>query len=236
MLALLLAALLAAGGVTRYAPDWRLMSSLASNLASLPLLGRHLATTANAAHKASAVRDDTIHSLDALRAKYGDPPDARYGRMRIPSLHVDAPIGARAVGKDGQLSDPTGASDIVWYDFSALPGLGGVPGGGGNAVFAGHVDRAAFLAYAGVAYSGPGIFYSLDQLNGGDVIEVAVDGKTTRYAVQWVREVSAATTDWGAIVSAKVGGDAITLITCGGTFDRTTHEYSRRTVVRALRA
>ncbi len=232
LLGLLLTIALAGSGIaTRYMPGL----PLASTLAALPLVGRYVVTSASAAQAGSAVRDETVRSLETLRARYGDPLDATYGRMRIPALHVDAPIGQRMVGKDGQLADPTGASDIVWYDFAGFAGLGGTPGGGGNAVFAGHVDRAAFLAYANVQYSGPGIFYSLDQLTGGEVIEVAVGGKTTRYAVQWVREVSAATADWRDLLSARVGGDAITLITCGGTFDRATHEYSHRTVVRALR-
>lgn len=223
------AALLSAVLVMRFVGGW-----MPERVGALPLFGRYLATSSTP--QGAGAADRTVYSLETLRSTYGDPPDANYGRMRIPSLHVDAPIGRRVVGRDGQLDDPTGASDVVWYDFAAIAGLGGTPGGGGNAVFAGHVDRAAFLAYAGVQYSGPGIFYSLDQLGSGEVIEVAVNGKTTRYAVQWVRELNASSADWREIVSSKVGGDAITLITCGGTFDRATHEYSHRTVVRALRA
>src|SRR3712207_2298177 len=34
-----------------------------------------------------------VRSLEELRERYGDPPDALYGRIRIPALGVDAPLG-----------------------------------------------------------------------------------------------------------------------------------------------
>lgn len=180
--------------------------------------------------------DAAVHTLEELRARYGDPRDATAGRMRIPAINVDAPIGSRVVAKDGVLQDPTGASDVVWYDFAGLPGLGGTPGGGGNAVFAGHVDRVGYLEYAGIDYSGPGIFFWLDRLSPGDVIEVTMNGKTLRYAVTWVREVPASDERWSQLLGSNVGGESITLVTCGGAFDHETREYASRLVVRAIRA
>ena len=124
----------------------------------------------------------------------------------------------------------------MWYDLSAWAGLGGRPGRGGNAVFAGHVDRAAFLDYAGVEYVGPGIFYRLDGLKPGAEIEVQIDGGKYRYVVQSRKEVGADDGDWTAILSARGPVERITLITCGGEFDRAQHTYSERTVVVAERA
>jgi len=190
---------------------------------------------AQAAGVAAPAGEVVVRSLEQLRAKYGDPKDATYGRLRIPALDIDAPIGVRTVAKNAELPDPTGPTDVVWYDFSGWPGFGGAPGKGGNAVFAGHVDRAAFLEYAGVRYVGPGIFFSLDRLEEEDTIEVAVGGSTLRYAVVWVSAVRAAGANWGELLSANLGADAITLITCGGTFDAERHEYSHRLVVRAVR-
>lgn len=180
--------------------------------------------------------DITLHTLEALRQRYGDPPGANAGRMKIPAINVDAPIGSRSVAKDGVLHDPIGPSDVVWYNFAALPKYGGVPGTGRNAVFAGHVDRTGHLDYAGVEYSGPGIFFWLDRLHEGDIIEVTMRGKTLRYAVDWAREVPATDNkEWERILGADVGADAITLITCGGDFDRAKQEYASRLVVRASR-
>jgi LPXTG-site transpeptidase (sortase) family protein len=177
----------------------------------------------------------TIKDLNELRATYGDPADATYGRMRIPAIGVDAPIGVRVVGADGAMPDPTGPSDVVWYDFQNMPGFGGVPGAGHNAVFAAHVDRAAYLDYAGVNYIGAGIFYSLSDLDPGDLIELDIGGNTLYYIVAWRQTVSASDTQWADYLTSDVGIDSITLITCGGQFDAETHGYTKRTLVRATR-
>ncbi|MEZ4552920.1 MAG: class F sortase [Dehalococcoidia bacterium] len=176
----------------------------------------------------------TVKDLNQLREQYGDPADATYGRIVIPSIHVDAPIGTRLVGADGQMPDPTGPSDAVWYDFQNFPGFGGVPGTGHNAIIAAHVDRAAYLDYAGVNYIGAGIFYSLGDLDTGDTVEIEVGGETLRYIVAWVQDVSTEA-EWGEYLAADVGIDSITLVTCGGDFDPATHAYTKRTLVRATR-
>jgi LPXTG-site transpeptidase (sortase) family protein len=199
-------------------------------LSHVPGFGGHAAN----AQRPTAAGAPVVHNLEELRSKYGDPKDATYGRMRIPSLHIDAPIGKHAVGKDGQLPDPEGPGDVAWYDFGSNKTLGGVPGGGGNAVFAGHVDRNGYVDYAGVQYLGPAVFFSLDQLAPGDVIEVASGAKTLRYSVVWAKQVPA-DADWSVLLSSKVLGDSITVVTCGGEFNYDTHEYTNRLVVRAVR-
>ena len=178
----------------------------------------------------------TVSTIQELAERYGEPPDATLGRFRIPSLSVDAPLGTRFVsGDDGTMPNPTGPGDVVWYDLSAWDGLGGAPGAGGNAIFSGHVDYAAYVAYADVQFRGRGVFFHLDLLSPGDVIEVEVNGETLRYVVQWRRQVSAADANWSEIFSGDVGQDSITLYTCGGDFDFSTRTYSDRTVVRARR-
>ena len=178
----------------------------------------------------------TVRSLEDLRERYGDPPDALYGRIRIPAIDVDAPLTRRTVDVDGRMADPSGPADVAWYDFEGWPELGGEPGAGGNAVFAGHVDRNAYVEYAGVNYFGPGIFFGLRRLDEGDTIEVTYRGKTVRYEVAWRRDLSPSSGNWNEIFSADVETDSITLVTCGGEFDARTQEYRRRTVVRAVRA
>ncbi|RLT26271.1 MAG: class F sortase [Chloroflexi bacterium] len=175
-----------------------------------------------------------LHDLASFRKKYGDPKQANYGRIQIPSLGIDAPIGKSVVGKNGTLADPEGPSDVVWYDFGARKDLGGAPGAGGNAVLAGHVDRAGFVEYAGANYSGPGVFFSLDQVTQGDVVDITVNDKTLRYGIVWAKQVPT-DTDWNQLFSSKVLGDSITIVTCGGDFDYDKHEYVHRLVVRAVR-
>ena len=178
--------------------------------------------------------DGVVRSLEALHSEFGEAPDATMGRMRIPSIGVDAAIGQRGIGEDGAMPNPSGPGDVVWYDFQNWPGLGGWPGGGGNAVFAGHVDRAAWVEYAGVEYFGPGVFYTLAQIAPGAEIVVEAEGQALAYTVVSVDEV-AADGDWRAVFSSDLGQDSITLITCGGDFDREQHAYTARTVVRAVR-
>ena len=120
-------------------------------------------------------------SVDGFTKKYGDPPDATYGRIRIPSISVNAPISYRAV-TGAVMPDPDGPTDVAYYDLSKFPGLGGVPGAGGNAVFGGHVDLRRQIAYAGnVEYQGPAVFWPLDKLRPGDVVEVDYRGGTYKY-------------------------------------------------------
>ena len=183
----------------------------------------------------AAAGQPTYYSLEALRDAVGEAPDATLGRMRIPILGVDAAVGQRLVTGD-IMEDPTGPSDVVWYDLSPWEGLGGVPGGGQNAVFAGHVDYLAKIPWADARYHGEAVFYDLQLLAVGDLIEVEIGGVTHRYEVTWLREVSRDLEGgWRPILSADVEVDSITLITCSGDFNRVSRTYSHRFIVRAER-
>ncbi len=179
---------------------------------------------------------ETIRSIADLAALHGDPPASTYGRFRIPSIGVDAPVGSRTVGSGSTvMTNPTGPADVVWYDLSEWGTLGGRPGEGKNAIFSGHVDYAAYVAYADSQFRGRGVFFAVDLLSPGDVIEVEVDGQTLRYAVVWRRQIPATSNEWAEIFSSEVAVDSITLYTCGGKFDFNTKSYFDRTVVRAER-
>lgn len=178
---------------------------------------------------------ETYTNLAALTAAYGEPPLATYGRLRIAAIGVDAPIGAHSSGPDSVMEMPYGPGDVAWYDLRDYPGLGGAPGAGGNAIFAGHVNYSARVPYAGVRYRGNGVFADLASLEPGDIIEVTRQGETYRYAVTWKRSLNAETADWASVWSANVPIDAITLYTCGGTWDAAAVSYSDRVVVRAER-
>ena len=173
------------------------------------------------------------YSLDALHAAHGEAPDATLGRIRIPVLGIDAAVGQRFVS-GSKMENPTGPGDVVWYDLSLWDGLGGAPGGGGNAVFSGHVDYVARVPWADARYHGEGVFGDLSLLAPGDIIEVEVGGVTLRYSVVWQRQVEA-NSSTAEILSSDVPVDSITLITCGGEFDRTARSYTERLIIRAER-
>lgn len=156
-------------------------------------------------------------------------------RIIIGKFGVDASLTYRAVGPDGQMPNPDGPDDVAYYDFSAWPGLGGGPGKGGNAVFAGHVDSGQKACKNGsVKPPCEAVFWDISRLRVGDEIEVRVSAESFRYRVATNQPVNAATGPWDQIVSATAE-ETITLITCGGDFNRETREYTNRQVVTGIR-
>jgi LPXTG-site transpeptidase (sortase) family protein len=154
-------------------------------------------------------------------------PAAESGmRFKIPSIGVDAPVTIRSIGSDGKMGVPNGRFDVVWYDFSAFPGMGGYPGDGGNAVFSGHVDYHPHYE---------AVFWDLHLVGPGDLIEVDLpNGTAVRYTVQWTETISP-DADFTSYVM-QTGQDIITIVTCQGTFDPSTRNYDHRLVVRGVRA
>jgi hypothetical protein len=144
--------------------------------------------------------------------------------LSIPVIGVNASVYARTVGTNGQMGNPAGAWDVIWYDFSQnFPGLGGYPGSGSsNAIFAGHVD------YIRV---GPAVFWSVRNLVAGDLIHVTSANGTITYSVQW--SAWAGPGDDFTQYVAQTGGDTITLVTCIGGFSA--GHYSNRLIVRGVR-
>ncbi|HEY7268193.1 MAG TPA: class F sortase [Dehalococcoidia bacterium] len=146
--------------------------------------------------------------------------------MVITRLGIDGYISSSYVDPgNGQMGDPGGPYDILWYDFSGFDGLGGAPGAGGNAVFAGHVDYHPHIE---------AIFWTLRQAAAGDIIDYyKANGQHLQYQVQWNIDAQpdADFTDY----VAQTGQDIMTIITCDGVFNPDTRHYDHRSVVRAVR-
>jgi len=153
-------------------------------------------------------------------------PVVQVERLVIPAINLDAPVVARAVDGDGQMPSPDGPQQVVYYDFSALPGLGGSPGVGGNTVLAGHVDYHDY---------GPAVFAKLNDLRQGDQITVRLrDGTQYTYATQSNRIINPSSTHFDEIVAATPE-ESLTLITCAGSFDSGTDQYNERRIIWAVR-
>ncbi|WP_202948460.1 class F sortase, partial [Nitrolancea hollandica] len=84
-------------------------------------------------------------------------------RIVIPAIQVDAPVTVKGLDSKGVMEAPDDPVHVAWYRFSSRPGAGG------NAVFAGHVD------YASV---GPAVFWNLENLNSGNLIEIRLEDGT----------------------------------------------------------
>ncbi|MFE7170795.1 class F sortase [Streptomyces sp. NPDC057616] len=153
-------------------------------------------------------------AAEARTGPGGEPPAAGAlppsppNRIRIPSIHVNAPLMGLALTRDGSLDVPPAAKPNLagWYE------AGTTPGERGTAVVAGHVDNA----------DGPAVFYDLGALRKGSRIEVdRRDGGTAVFSVDAVEVYDAR-----HFPDRKVYGPAsrpeLRVITCGGGYSRTT--------------
>jgi len=181
--------------------------------------------TAGATAKPQATAAAAAAAPAASSSNYvsGKAPGTVADTLRLTRLGVDGPVHTSNVGPAGQMGDPDGKDDIVWYDFSAFPGLGGYPGQGGNAVFAGHVDYHPHYQ---------AVFWYLRDARAGDVIDYYTSsGKHLQYTVDWNKD--AGPEDDFSDYVAQTGSDIMTIITCDGVFNQETRHYDHRTVVRA---
>ena len=141
-------------------------------------------------------------------------------RLLIPAIGVDAPVSVKGVRPDAVMDVPDGPEDVAWYNFTARPGTGG------NAVLSGHLDYRNY---------GAAVFWRLKELGEGDIVEVRLaDGSVLRYQVSLKLSYDARMAPVSEIVG-PTSREVVTLITCGGTFDSGSRNYSDRLVVRAER-
>ena len=154
------------------------------------------------------------------------PSEAPPTRLVIPEIDVDAPLESKTVETDGVMPMPSGPEVVAVYDMSLYhPGEEHRVGFGGNAILTGHVD---YIRY------GPAVFWDLSELEPGDEVRVLLDdGTVYRYAVVWNEKWPQEEVPWEKVFEIN-GRDAVTLITCAGSWDG--HEYSDRRAVRAERA
>ncbi|MEV8514831.1 class F sortase [Dactylosporangium sp. NPDC051484] len=161
------------------------------------------------------------HRIDlaAPDAEPGAPPT----RLRIPSLAVDTALETLRMDGSGVLSAPEVYGEAGWFAG------GTVPGEPGPAVLAGHVDSK----------TGPAVFYRLHELKPGDTVDVR-RGLVQPGEGGWLTFRVTASEHYAKarFPSAKVYGPTpvpeLRLITCGGTFDESSHSYRDNLVVYAV--
>jgi LPXTG-site transpeptidase (sortase) family protein len=138
-------------------------------------------------------------------------------RIEIPSLGVDAAVVAVGLESDGSMEIPP-PTVAGWYHYGPLPGASV-----GSAVIAGHVDSRGL----------PGVFLELRRVEIGAYIAISnADGRVHRYVVNERFQV-----DKQDLPSAELfrttGEPVLTLITCGGEFDRSARRYDDNIIIRA---
>jgi len=146
------------------------------------------------------------------------PSSAAGWTVSAPAIGLDATITPFGLTGDGMMEVPADGRTVAWYRFTA------VPGAAGNAVLAAHVDWAG----------APGAFHQLRHARPGDLVQVtSPEGASVTYRVDTVELVEARVADIAGIVGGRDGRSTLTLITCGGPFNRAIGAYEHRVIVRA---
>lgn len=139
-------------------------------------------------------------------------------RLRLPDLSVDAEVVPVGLEPDGSMEVPP-ADRVGWYVHGVRPGADR-----GSAVLAAHVDQGGER----------GVFFELARLPVGATVEVVDDaGDTRRWTVTERYQVDKDTLDIPELFRDS-GPPALTLITCGGAFDRGARSYEDNLVVRGV--
>lgn len=138
-------------------------------------------------------------------------------QISIPSIGLKAVVQPTGVLDNGEMGVPDDVDEAGWFE----PGF--KAGAKGHAVLAGHVD----------SLTGPAIFYELDTMKIGDMIELAgADGRTMTFKV---KDISSYETDSAPIeeIFGKSDKRMLNLITCTGDFNRDIGSHEERLVVSA---
>jgi sortase A len=220
-------------------PDWMMRRPVWAAVAALVLaagLGAGLITARLQQHPAPAAAAPVQRAAASpalVPAVTGSPtPDAFWkplpgatssfvpAELVISKLQVRAPIEVKGIDAHNVMEAPDRGTDAAWYRFTARPGAGS------NAVFAGHLDFGQL--------GNPAIFWHLDQLVAGDLIEVVSPQQTEiRYRVTQHWDYTVQNIPMASVLATD-RVDEVTLITCAGSYARGSG-YDHRLVVRAVR-
>ncbi|GLW05588.1 hypothetical protein Misp01_07180 [Microtetraspora sp. NBRC 13810] len=136
--------------------------------------------------------------------------------LDIPALKLEAPLMKLGMTDDGEVELPPYEKPKTagWFEHSA------VPGDEGASVIIGHVDTK----------TAPAVFYRLKHMRKGQKIRVErSDGKVAEYQVDSVEQVHK--NDFPA--RRVYVDEGLRLVTCGGTFDWSDHQYRDNVIVYA---
>lgn len=139
-------------------------------------------------------------------------------RLQIPAIALDTtftePLG---LNLDKTVMVPESYTEVGWYKNGVTPGAIGA------AVILGHVDSK----------EGPGVFYSLGQLNVGDEIIVTnADNSIATFVVTELERYPQSDFPSDRVYTSEEEA-VLRLVTCTGTFNRGESRYSHNLVVYA---
>jgi hypothetical protein len=140
-------------------------------------------------------------------------------RVDIPALGVRSDVVPTGVDPDGTTQIPEDVDVLGWYRY------GPAPRDSGSTVIVGHRDGRG---------QGRGALYALGALSVGDRIRVTLaDGSRVDYRVV-AREVLDKRAVPLEIIFARTGGRVLSLLSCGGVYDRARGGYQANVLVTAV--
>jgi LPXTG-site transpeptidase (sortase) family protein len=142
-------------------------------------------------------------------------------RLWVGGVAGAVPVVPVGVDERGAMAVPEDVRTVGWYRYGPRPGASS-----GSSVLSGHVDDRV---------QGRGAFADLGEVEPGDPVEVELaDGTRLAYRVRTIERIAK---DQLAVdrLFTRSGPPRITLVTCGGDFDRTTRTYEENVVVTAER-
>ena len=136
-------------------------------------------------------------------------------RIIISAIGVDAKVIDLGLNPDGTLEVPTNYAEAGWWTG------GSQPGETGSAVIVGHVDSK----------TDPAVFYDLQLLSSGDLIQVADrNGRVVNFKVERLKQVPKDNFPTKEVYD-MTSSPTLRLVTCGGKFNRSSGHYLDNVIV-----
>jgi LPXTG-site transpeptidase (sortase) family protein len=147
------------------------------------------------------------------------PPRIIPTSIEIPSIDAKSSLVQLGLNADKSVEVPPVAQPLLagWYKYSPTPGQDG------PAVILGHIDGD----------HQEGIFWRLHEMKTGDKVMVGrQDGSTLTFTVSKVDEIAKSAFPTSAVYG-NTPDPELRLITCGGAFDASAHNYLDNIIVYA---
>lgn len=140
--------------------------------------------------------------------------------LELPAIGVKGFIQQVGIDQFGAIATPTNIHMAGWYTGSVKPGEDGV------SIIDGHVHGR---------YE-PAIFYTLKDLKVGDAVAVEYgNGRRVTFSVTKVSQYDKGSAAAHLFEKQPSITRQLVLVTCGGTFDKSSQTYTQRVVVYAKR-
>jgi LPXTG-site transpeptidase (sortase) family protein len=176
------------------------------------VLAQYVIPEANQKIPSGGTASETVDGIQPTETVPGKPVS-----ISIPKLNlVDVVVEHVGMNEVGEMDVPSNDDNVAWFDIGYRPGTKG------NAVIAGHFDKST---------GEPAVFYNLNSLEVGD--EYTLKGEDGM--VQTFKVTDKVPYPYDAFPTASVFGNSnkriLNLITCDGSWDPVTQNYSNRLVI-----